>query len=192
MICYHWTDFKKYSNYKKETIYSETEYLPVFVTILLENAKRFPFLVSVVFFTTFPSNLQLLSCLPNTSSRVLLPIFISLMLILNFSSFPFTTKFLETVVHFHLYWTLLIHVSAHSTPGVIFELNENSSYKSYQSLLSNSHIAFFHPPTLFLCGLWYSWPLHTMEKFPLGPQYHCLLALLSVLSLLVLNLQTSK
>lgn len=101
-------------------------------------------------------------------------------------------QILEAVVHSHLYWTLLIYVSAHSTPGVVFQLNENSSYKSYQSLLSNSHIAFFHPPTLFLCGLWYSWPLHTMEKFPLGPRYHCLLALLSVFSLLLLNLQTSK
>lgn len=74
-------------NLKKTRVFSETQNLPMLLTqmliILVENDKLFLFLVSIVFFTLLLLSLQLFSSLP---------VFISFMLFLNFSSFPFTTK----------------------------------------------------------------------------------------------------
>lgn len=113
-------------------------------------------------------------------------IVIVLMLILNFSSFSSNTKLLEIVVHTCLYLTLLITVSVHSRLSIIFKLNENSSYNSYQSPLMATQLLFM----LLLCSFVADDTLTISYQGHLGPWCNCLLILLPMLSLLVFNLQT--
>lgn len=114
------------------------------------------------------------------------PIVIVLMLILNFSSFSSNTKLLEIVVHTCLYLTLLITVSIHSRLAIMFKLNENCSYNSYQSPLTATQLLFM----LLLCYFVADDTLTISYQGHLGPWCNCLLTLLPILSLLVFYLQT--
>lgn len=116
------------------------------LTVLLGHDNYSLFQCPIIFFTLLSPQCTVVLQSPQYE-QFFPPIVIVLMLILNFSSFSSNTKLLEIVVHTCLYLTLLITVSIHSRLAIMFKLNENCSYNSYQSPLTATQLLFM----LLLC-----------------------------------------